>query len=229
MIPRVRFVVMVGIDGSGKTTQAKLLVDALRQQGVRVTYVWSRWEPRFLLPAIMILRYLTSLRSKPGERFGQEMEEKQLRTKTGLKKKIFGLPGVKSLWCYLALADYYFQVRTRLFPGLQSEEVVVCDRYLYDAIVDLAANFETGPEGVRRLLAKAIVRLFPQPGVGIYVEVPAEVGYQRKSDGTPLTYLQKRQELYAAVATVVGMHRVDGTLPTATIHSQILSLVEATR
>ena len=36
-----------GIDGCGKTTQARLLVDNLRNSGVDAEYIWLRWDPSF--------------------------------------------------------------------------------------------------------------------------------------------------------------------------------------
>ncbi|MBI5049488.1 MAG: hypothetical protein HZC11_01085 [Nitrospirae bacterium] len=45
-------IVFTGIDGSGKTTQAELLAKNLRQDGLHVSYVWSRWEPFFLKPLL---------------------------------------------------------------------------------------------------------------------------------------------------------------------------------
>ncbi len=45
-----------GIDGSGKTTQVKLLRDHLRQRGVETSKMWSRWRPLLSLPLMDVLR-----------------------------------------------------------------------------------------------------------------------------------------------------------------------------
>ena len=44
MTQRALLICFTGIDGSGKTTQAKLLVDWLASRGIKSMYVWSRGE-----------------------------------------------------------------------------------------------------------------------------------------------------------------------------------------
>ncbi len=41
---------VMGIDGSGKSTATKRVVEQLQHSGVDVGYVWDRWEPRLLAP-----------------------------------------------------------------------------------------------------------------------------------------------------------------------------------
>src|SRR6266705_4465652 len=51
-----------GIDGSGKTTQVKLLESRLKQNGVRTLKVWSRWRPLLSLPLLQVLRRTSQVR-----------------------------------------------------------------------------------------------------------------------------------------------------------------------
>jgi len=47
----MKIIYISGIDGCGKTTQAKVLVQDLERKGVKTEYIWLRWEPS-LLPVI---------------------------------------------------------------------------------------------------------------------------------------------------------------------------------
>ena len=44
----------VGIDGSGKTTQAKELFSWMQSEGIKAKYVWNRFEPRLISPVIRV-------------------------------------------------------------------------------------------------------------------------------------------------------------------------------
>ena len=65
-------IVLTGIDGSGKTTQANLLVKDLKKDGIDVSYVWSRWEP-FLLR--FLIKKWKNKGAKKRDNLNQEFDE----------------------------------------------------------------------------------------------------------------------------------------------------------
>ena len=73
---RACLVVFTGIDGSGKTTQAKLLVDWLHKDGKTVSYVWCRWEPFLVRPLIKIWKSkVTKSSDKSNSDFNNKIKE----------------------------------------------------------------------------------------------------------------------------------------------------------
>jgi thymidylate kinase len=71
-------IAFTGIDGSGKTTQADLLVKNLLKDGIEAAYVWSRWEPFLVRPFIAKWKEKkTNCRDKIGDQYNGIRVEKQ--------------------------------------------------------------------------------------------------------------------------------------------------------
>jgi glycosyltransferase involved in cell wall biosynthesis len=71
--PRARVVYLCGNDGTGKTTQARLLVAALEVRGIPARYVWLRFPQLFSIPVLALSRALgvTRYETVSGKRTGR--------------------------------------------------------------------------------------------------------------------------------------------------------------
>lgn len=193
MARRGRLVCLMGIDGSGKTTQAKLLRDSLAAEGIAAEYVWSRWEPKLLRFATRLVRRGSSgSPQSSGGRVGDR------------KRRLMSNPAVRSLWMAASLADYALQARTRMLSALGSADIVVCDRYLPDYVVDQAVNTGDAEWTVRNVFGSPLARAFPVPDCVLFVDVTAEVAFSRKDDGIPIPELEVKARAYRHVADALG-------------------------
>jgi len=191
----VLIIYISGIDGCGKTTQSKLLVEALKKRGLDSEYVWLRWEPSFK----KVFRFFNSLitRDRIKEGMGNgiiENENIKYSEWYNFKRKILLNQFVRELWWYHACADYYYSLRKR-FRNLYSK-VIVVDRYVDDFIIDQAINFGVASENCNKLANNIFIKRFKSPDLKIIMDLPAIVGYTRKQDGTPLNYLKQREAYY---------------------------------
>lgn len=181
------FICFTGIDGSGKSSQAQLLQKHLSASGISAVYTWSRWEPYLLKPLIK--------RFKKSQSTGNEELTNGLDL--GKKKQRFlRNPIVLWLWLNLALFDYYLQVRQRVLGYRSKSNIVICDRYIFDFMVDQAVNMGKRLEGLKYMFRLAFLRIFPRPDLLFILDVDPAVGSQRKQDGTSVEYLSERQKLY---------------------------------
>jgi len=206
-----RFVVLLGIDGTGKSTQAAMLQRAAAQSGVDAEQVWSRWDPLLMKPLIRAGR-----RAARGAS-GEDGHARHL----SLKRRVFRSAFPRRLWHAMAGFDYITRTGPRVRSALRSHEFVVADRYYHDALVDMAVNFDTeevsGPRG--------LFRLFPEPDRVIVLDLGEGEAFARKDDVSSIAYLEARRPRYLELAAKHGWPVVDAGRSPAVVHDTIRKLI----
>jgi thymidylate kinase/glycosyltransferase involved in cell wall biosynthesis len=209
---RVRhFVVLLGIDGTGKSTQARLLAAEAERRGVDAVTVWTRWRPLFLRPFMRAARRATA---SSGERADDEARH------ASFKRRLFRHETVRRVWELAASLDHGIQVIPRVVAARRHADLVIADRYFHDALVDMGANYGCDPPPPR-----ALFRLFPHPDEVVVLDAPPEVAFARKADVPSIEYLRARRSLYLDLATKNGWTVVDAAASTDDVHAQLSELV----
>lgn len=209
-----------GIDGSGKTTQARLLVDWLASMGIKSIYVWSRGE------VLMIRRIFLFLgRSALGTSTRQITgDQKSYGRYQSRKSKLMEISIVRLLWSVMTsiehLAQINLDVRRRLLDG----SVVVCDRYLWDSSVDMAVLNKRNPQWLSGWLNRLMWRFVPKPAITFFIDIPPEEAIKRKNDIPSVDYLAKRAELYRYLAKCNSLTVINGCLDPVTIQNKITDI-----
>ena len=199
------FICFTGMDGAGKTTLAKFLMDDLKDMGIKSRYVYNRYVPIILRP-IMLIGELLFLRNKD---FYKNYTLYSSTKRTASKKH----PVLARLYQHLLLFDYFFQILFKIKLPLLFGKNIVCDRYIYDTIVtDLSVDFNYSEEDVKKSLYK-ILSLFPKPDITFLVDLPEEIAYQRKDDVPSIDYLRDRRETYLHIGKECRMIILDGARP----------------
>ncbi len=209
------FICFVGIDGSGKTLQAKRLADSLNERGIPCGYVWCRYSPRLLAPFAKFLKRF--VRRKKGKLdYGDFTSAKQ-----GIMRK----PFLGWVWLNVSLLEYLTQVQRTLGAGMRKSRNLVCDRYIYDMLADLSVNFDRTDDGIRELASHPLIRLFPKPDKVYFLDITAEVSVQRKDDPNVMDkqYLVDRAKIYSYLSDLLGFVRIDGNKSIDEIADIILS------
>ncbi len=147
---RRRFLlVLSGPDGSGKTSLAACAETALRATEEKPRIIWMRIGDSPMLSLIKGVYRLGSRRQ--GESSGDGAGEGLLASRT-----------MRVLWLWLASLDFAARVWLKIGLRLLRKRVVICDRYLTDAIDDLAHR--CGIECVEGSIPyRLLLRLTPKP------------------------------------------------------------------
>jgi thymidylate kinase len=156
-------IVLSGVDGSGKSTQACALRDALAVGHVRSRIVWTRIGDTPLLHRLHAAR----------KRYEQNTGTTTPRTfsRTGWRLV---------LWAIVASADYaaWLQyVRWRLWRG----DVVIADRYLCDFEVELGLRLRTELH-LAALLLRVLRSLAPTPTRAYLLQIDPAVSRNRATE-----------------------------------------------
>lgn len=131
-------------------------------------------------------------------------------------------------WTDVSLLEHAIEANLAVQPHLRRGRAVVCDRYLYKSVVNLAVLLDLPLTGLPQLLRHPALRLSPEPTLYFLLDVPAEVGFQRKTDLPGIEYVQRRVPIYRALAAFAGMPVVDATQPPDTLSDAIWTVVADT-
>jgi len=211
-------IVFCGIDGSGKTTQAQLLVDALMNRGLPASYVWARWEQILVRP--LTRKWKSIIKKETGHLDGRAKENKQK------KRKLLSNPVLRWLWLGAFFIDYGLQLLFKVRVRLMRKELIVSDRMFYDSVIDQAINLGSNRDWLLDNLDSPWMKIiFPEPDVVIYIDCPGEIAFTRKDDAPDVEYLTDRRALYKKLAGKYGWFEIDGTHSVDDIAAQVKDIV----
>lgn len=161
-----RLVTFSGIDCSGKSTQIELLRAHLEASGHRVAVEWfrpgySRWLD---VGRATVRRFRPSALPSAGA--------------SSERDRAFSRPSVRIAWSGLAVTDSLAHFLGRLRALRLAGKTVICDRYVWDARIDLALRF---PElaGALGPTMRGVEVLAPKPDLSILLRIPHEVMLNR--------------------------------------------------
>jgi thymidylate kinase len=188
-------IALSGVDGAGKTTQARSLSRALDRCSIRTKYVWSRPGSSRLssqlvkLAAVFIpgLRY--SATGAPGR--DQTDPSRDGKHRSGFSPNNWLH---RAAWLCLVLLDclMVFGVRVRL--GLLTGHVVICDRYLPDAFADLANRFKN-EKAASHPLIRLVAAVCPRPDFAVLLRLdPEQARSRQEPDSRPPTTESDRSQ-----------------------------------
>lgn len=202
MISKGFLICFTGMDGTGKTTLSKELVELLNKKGVKCKYVYARLNP-FILKPFIVIGELVFLRKKD---IFKNYSEYANTKREAIEKHSF----LSKVYQQILLFDYLLQIFFKVKVPLMLGKNIVCDRYVYDTVItDLSVDMNYSKDRVMELL-NDLLRFFPEPDITFLIDMPEETAYQRKNDTPSIKYLKERREGYLELGKEYGMMILDG-------------------
>lgn len=197
--PRM-FIVLCGLDGSGKTTHSQALQQAFRICGVNARVVWGRAGSlpltRFILRILRAVN-IDYQKKKPGRQRGKRAGH--------FAQKNWSM----AMWSVVNGLDMglfnFFRVTIPLAFG----RAVIADRFIYDSVIDLESL--RGSPNLRRPLYRFLKRLAPAPDVLFFLDIqPGHILERGVVEDREC--LEKKHQLYQEIvkqagAVVIDTHR----------------------
>ena len=157
-----KLIVLEGIDGAGKTTVAKALVNELTKEGFNALYTYEPFDSE-----------LISILNRKGSKLGGVFE------------------------ALIMAADRYSHIKRIVKPALQNGVIVVMDRYYYSSLA------YQGAHGISLEWIRTLNNFALYPNLAIYLDVPEEVGLQRKKRSTTrIPYLESSKDFTRRVRAI---------------------------
>lgn len=178
-----RFIYITGCDGTGKTTQARLLLAQLQSAGVKTRHVWLRFPFFFSLPlmAYARLRSYSWVEVSDGVRHGYwDFRRSWL---------------MKNVFPWVLLVDAALAGLWKIYIPLWMGRTVVCERFVLDMLVDLAVAFKDQYfySGVPGIL---FFRLLPASAKIVLLDLDPATIMKRRADLVADRLLDERREAF---------------------------------
>jgi hypothetical protein len=151
-----KVVFLTGVDGSGKTHFAKSLIEVLREQGIPVVHVWSRFNNFASKPLLAFTKLigLNYYEHKGGVKAGYHDFEK-----SALVSKMF---------FRLQLLDVWIASIMRFWIPVLRNKVVVADRGPFDTLIDVMVDTKNADLGASRI-GSLFLKLIPKPYIVLFL------------------------------------------------------------
>lgn len=173
----------IGCDGAGTTTHANHAVEVLESEGYETQLEWMRFEHRLSLPVLGLGRLLGLYEvNDDGEQVirGHTFEQSKLITK---------------MYKRTLLTDQLRMVKRTFKSVPGNTEVLVCDRYILDALVDLVvAAKDMG--FLSSDISKSFWNLIPKRSTLVGLHCDTETIAERRSDAGLDPFLEFRVKAY---------------------------------
>lgn len=215
-------IALSGLDGSGKSTQARHLAAALDSLGRDTTTVWTSvaFQPAGLARAVRLAK--RALRALPGSAPAgspkQELDGAPRDSGDPVKQLRSGSSVLTFLWSSIVCVVLASQVLRRVWPEVARGRTVICDRYQTDALAHLRYQYgESRSFLLQRALLSAV---FPRPAAAFLLEIDAETAARRKPE-YDTAQNRRRARLYRAEAESRGVRPVDADAPLVAVCAEL--------
>ncbi len=152
-----------GIDCSGKSTQLDLLRERFTEKGMEARLFWFR--PGYSAELDLLRAWVRRVR--PGLLPRTTADEREARD------AVFKKPAVRRGWAAMALGDIWLQYVVKLRAQDLLGRIVLCDRYLFDARLDLELRFPDLARTLERIFS-TLERMAPRPDHAFLLMLPYE-------------------------------------------------------
>lgn len=186
----MKIVTFSGIDGAGKSTQITALKSHLEECGLRVR-VLTFWDD---VAAFSQLREFLSHTAFKGEK-GVGTPERPIERRDK-NVQAWHLTAARFILYFCDAIKVRFTLSRH---ALQTADVVIFDRYIYDEIANLALQ-----RRFVQLYVKRLLRLSPQPDVALLLDADPNEARERKPE-YPLEFLWRNREAYLALSRLVPL------------------------
>jgi thymidylate kinase len=190
-IPRA--IIFFGPDGSGKTTQANMLISELNRKGIRNKKLWLR-----------SLHTLAFLISKVGMYIMKLDDIYQLRTKYS------DHAAFRIIWYFIEFVSILPLILTKFYLPLLEGYVIVAERFVIDWVVSVAYA-TNNPSLVDSWFASLAMYFIPKQSVLVYIDAEYSSILSRRAAEDSFESIEFQRTCYSKFAQKFHALRIDSS------------------
>ena len=213
-----RIVHIMGIDGSGKTTIGQAVVAQFAREGKRTSYLYAQHTPALLKPLKWLARVALFRAHQPSDDYAGYRQHKSSFVKRH--------PLLSWLYAAIWVTDYVVATWWRLARARLSGGTLVVDRYYPDVAVNVSEMLDYSVTRMISLIRLMGV-LLPSSQMTLWLDLPEDVAFARKSDIPSIQYLVERRARYRHAATAMSATRVVADAPLPSVVDDVYRKVAA--
>jgi thymidylate kinase len=212
-------VTLSGMDGAGKSTFTAAVREHLEAKGLpardEIVRIGRRGDTldRIAVPVKRILRRGGATADPVAA--GEEAAKASGRAPDEAPRRGIG-------WVWTVVVATENAIACRRVARSRRETNVVTDRWLTDHLVDFELRYGRHPLGTR-ILRRGV----PRADLAVLLEIDAATSAARKPGDQAPSVTARMEERYSAVASELGLIRVDGRAPREDVEAAVLSLVDS--
>lgn len=203
-----RFIYISGCDGTGKTTQVRLLLEQLRLQGIIAKQVWLRFPFLFSLPLLAYARWR-----------GLSRYERNSYVRIGYWN-FQSSRMLRWLLPWTILLDATISGLIKIYLPLWRGETVICERFVLDMLVDMSVAFDY-PNMQRYLPGRLFLGLLPPGAKVVILELDPTTIRQRREAMIYDQGLEPRLKAFHSISKDLGLPVFSSRYPVHELNLQI--------
>jgi thymidylate kinase len=207
-----RFIYLSGCDGTGKSTQARLLLARLEALGLRPRHLWLRFPFLLSLPLLAYARWR-----------GYSWHEQAGEARHGywdFRRSWL----LRALLPWVLLLDALLAALRKVYFPLWLGRTIVCERFALDMLVDLSVAI--GDAGLhRRLPGRLYLRLIPRGAALFVLDLDAETIRERRADLRADRRLEARLDVFRSLCAERSLQVLSSMAPVGELSRQLQELI----
>lgn len=178
------FICIIGIDGVGKTTHVNLILEYLREKGIKCQYKWLRFHHFFSLPLLAFCRIVGYTRlSTLGDSHKCSYHE------------FYKSKYISVLYPWILFFDTAIFTIINVYIPMFFGTSIVCDRFVYDTLIDVAVA-TNDHEIYKKTIGKLFVKLIPRNSHFVMLVLDKSLIFSRRPELKEDLTFDERYTLY---------------------------------
>lgn len=208
----------IGLDGSGKSTSIGQAYNELKKQGIRVEIVRAAYVVKVM--SFFVKAGKKILLKKENDPYICDYKSYLNKMRNQAQKRF-----VYKIFSFLTTCEFKVQIFLNIRVKHLLGRTLLVDRYIYDNAVTYAANLGEDEDYIRKTISGKW-KDAPKPDLIIYIKTPVEVCCSRKDDIPDPLYLEIREPLYDALASMYNVKTISGNQPVDVMLSEVMASIE---